>query len=677
MHVILVAHGPGPVTKRAVRRLRRVRSIEGLWVVAANQRSHRVGSDLAGATPVEGSGTAAVRTVASRLGDAPVLLLHDDVAITPAGVEGMLQMLRPGIDFVVPHSNEVGTPQFIGPLPPADEALGSLDRIRDLGPARRLSSARHSCLLGTGTGLASLGGTLVVPGGSLIRSQVTIMLAPVAAAHDLSCHSRLVAEGGDHPVIVASMIVRDEERTIEGAVRSVAGLVDRVEICDTGSIDSTVEIARSLGAVVRRIEWRDDFGWARNQALESCRDSDYFLMLDADERVVIDDAPLFRRWLRTWRDELQGVLVELRNHRGDGLPSSSHRALRVASTAGSRWHGALHESVRFDQPDAAVVFYGGLTIDHHGYTSSVVAEKNKAQRNIAISRAAYEAAPDPKTMIDYARSLRMQDDDDPEAEALFRRALEDVGPDAPAVVRSYLLATVAAYEMAAGRPGPARDLALEALGLTPLEDVALVTVGRAMSDAREWERLVGVWDDVSGRPSPSPMFAIDANARRFRLRVARALAAVGRFAESARLLTEVLAAGADAIADTVREVIPDVIADGLDPELLAGALAADRDGIAVEAMSRAVSPAQLAEVAIAALEAGGDSGRLFTTAFAASLIRPGTDLPDRLVRHAHLAPVEHRPALAGMASRRGRPDLAPLFETTPDVPLVLSGDLFG
>ena len=43
--------------------------------------------------------------------------------------------------------------------------------------------------------------------------------------------------------------------------------VDEINIVDTGSTDRTIEIARAFGANVIHREWRNDFGWARNEAL--------------------------------------------------------------------------------------------------------------------------------------------------------------------------------------------------------------------------------------------------------------------------------------------------------------------------------------------------------------------------------------------------------------------------
>ncbi len=81
------------------------------------------------------------------------------------------------------------------------------------------------------------------------------------------------------------MIVKNEERCLARCLESVKGLVDNIIIADTGSTDSTKEIALSFGAKVFDYTWKNDFSDARNFAL-SKSDSDWNLILDADEYLT-------------------------------------------------------------------------------------------------------------------------------------------------------------------------------------------------------------------------------------------------------------------------------------------------------------------------------------------------------------------------------------------------------
>ena len=86
------------------------------------------------------------------------------------------------------------------------------------------------------------------------------------------------------PRVALSMIVKNEAKMLRGCLQSVSGLVEEIVIADTGSTDSTPDIAREFGARVFPIPWNNDFAEARNRALEGIQ-SEWVLSLDADERL--------------------------------------------------------------------------------------------------------------------------------------------------------------------------------------------------------------------------------------------------------------------------------------------------------------------------------------------------------------------------------------------------------
>lgn len=88
----------------------------------------------------------------------------------------------------------------------------------------------------------------------------------------------------DQPTVSLCMIVRDEEAVIGRAIGSALPLVDEIIVCDTGSQDETVVMARSLGSRIVHHRWSDDFAAARNAALAEAT-SDWILVLDADEEL--------------------------------------------------------------------------------------------------------------------------------------------------------------------------------------------------------------------------------------------------------------------------------------------------------------------------------------------------------------------------------------------------------
>src|SRR4051794_3580703 len=85
--------------------------------------------------------------------------------------------------------------------------------------------------------------------------------------------------------IALVMIVRDEARCLERCLVSARAWVDEIVVLDTGSLDATVDIARSRGARVSSFEWRDDFAAARNAAL-ALTEAPWRVVLDADEWIA-------------------------------------------------------------------------------------------------------------------------------------------------------------------------------------------------------------------------------------------------------------------------------------------------------------------------------------------------------------------------------------------------------
>lgn len=85
------------------------------------------------------------------------------------------------------------------------------------------------------------------------------------------------------PSLSVTVITKNEAHNIEACLRSVA-FADQVIVVDSGSTDSTVEIARALGAEVSiNTDWQG-FGVQKNRAL-ALASSDWVLSIDADERV--------------------------------------------------------------------------------------------------------------------------------------------------------------------------------------------------------------------------------------------------------------------------------------------------------------------------------------------------------------------------------------------------------
>ena len=81
------------------------------------------------------------------------------------------------------------------------------------------------------------------------------------------------------------LIARNEEQNLPRVLTSVAGVADEVIVTDTGSTDTTPDIASQFGAHLHHFPWCDDFSAARNHAVDQAQGR-WVLWLDADEELL-------------------------------------------------------------------------------------------------------------------------------------------------------------------------------------------------------------------------------------------------------------------------------------------------------------------------------------------------------------------------------------------------------
>lgn len=170
------------------------------------------------------------------------------------------------------------------------------------------------------------------------------------------------------PLLSLVMIVKDEARVIRRTLESVRGVVDRIDILDTGSTDGTqLEIlswaAQNHVPAQVREEPFVDYSTSRNRALELAKDSaEFLLMLSADE--VLLDAGKLRDWLSARRPGAHDAL-DVRYRFGEELHG---RSPRITSANGkARYGGVTHEALVADSVDPeiapATVHYDSGPID--------------------------------------------------------------------------------------------------------------------------------------------------------------------------------------------------------------------------------------------------------------------------------------------------------------------------
>ena len=192
-------------------------------------------------------------------------------------------------------------------------------------------------------------------------------------------------------LITACLIVKNEEQMLGACLESVRDAVDEIVVYDTGSNDRTVQIALEAGATVVEGEWEDSFAVARNAALLHAT-GEWVLSIDADERLQTHPDVL-RAQLAVPDSDVEAYLVAIENLHGPGNPRSVHTAIRMFRRRSATWRHRLHEQVvAADDPSRRLrtAYLSGARLIHHGYIAEVFDDRNKADRNLELARAALE-----------------------------------------------------------------------------------------------------------------------------------------------------------------------------------------------------------------------------------------------------------------------------------------------
>ena len=227
------------------------------------------------------------------------------------------------------------------------------------------------------------------------------------------------------------MIVKNEEKNIEKALRWAKGVAFEQIVVDTGSTDNTVEIAKKMGATVYHFEWISDFAAAKNYAIEQAT-GNWIAFLDADEYYSSVDAKKVMVYLRNimadpqMRQNYLALNCKISNVDDEGKPFSVFQQQRIFRNIPSiRFVGKIHERLTLGSERVAHV--NEITIIHTGYSRSAYQETNKAERNIEMIKKELDESPDnPDLMVYLADSLWIRGDETSAADALalYRKAID-------------------------------------------------------------------------------------------------------------------------------------------------------------------------------------------------------------------------------------------------------------
>jgi glycosyltransferase involved in cell wall biosynthesis len=151
------------------------------------------------------------------------------------------------------------------------------------------------------------------------------------------------------------MIVKNEAKTLERCLRSVEGIPDEIVIVDTGSEDSTKEIAEKFTSRVFDFKWVDDFSLARNYSFDQAT-MDYVLWLDADDVLLPEDRIKLLELKNILAPTVDAVsmLYYTAFDGANNVTQSTRRLRMVRRQKNFVWVGVVHENL---ETEGAYYYY--------------------------------------------------------------------------------------------------------------------------------------------------------------------------------------------------------------------------------------------------------------------------------------------------------------------------------
>ena len=183
------------------------------------------------------------------------------------------------------------------------------------------------------------------------------------------------------------MIVKNEENNLARCLESVKDIVDEMIVVDTGSTDSTVEIAKSFGANVYQHPWNGSFSDARNYSLKQAG-GNWILIMDADDEMIEESRQAVRDLIKY--SDADAYFFETLSYVGEkpGIDVLMNMNLRLLKNGkGYFFSNPIHEQIYSNilalNPSAKII-NKDIKIYHYGYLNKNISEHNKRARNIEL-----------------------------------------------------------------------------------------------------------------------------------------------------------------------------------------------------------------------------------------------------------------------------------------------------
>jgi len=281
----------------------------------------------------------------------------------------------------------------------------------------------------------------------------------------------------NRPQLSVAMIVRDAQAALAETLHSIRQIADEIVICDTGSTDGTVPLARNAATKVVQRPWDDDFSAARNECLAHCC-GDWVLWLDAGESLDEQDGPVLREFLKGMADPAKAYMMLVKvPPAGPSVAAEQIARLRlVPNHPGVRFAGAVRESVAASLAENGIAVEGVACSIHRGQREHDAEVKTqKARRDLKITDRQIAQSGESARLLNCKAEAYSHLGEPANAAVNYRRAVEISERGSTDMLEAYYGLLTSLEE--AGGTGSQLTVALEALTIFPLDTQLLCAMG--------------------------------------------------------------------------------------------------------------------------------------------------------------------------------------------------------
>jgi glycosyltransferase involved in cell wall biosynthesis len=197
-----------------------------------------------------------------------------------------------------------------------------------------------------------------------------------------------------------AMMVKNEEAHLKRCLDSVLPLFPEIIVLDTGSTDSTMEIAKKYTRHVYHQSWQDNFALHRNKSF-SYATGDWVLQIDADEELIFEKsayADALIKFLSKIPDHVNACALLLKDWRKSTQKFvAEHDVVRLFRNGRVKYKRRIHNEPVYNG-DAALI-QDGIWLKHHGYDLTDEQKKKKAKRTVGLLELSLKE--DPKDYASY------------------------------------------------------------------------------------------------------------------------------------------------------------------------------------------------------------------------------------------------------------------------------------